>query len=78
MTSENSRKSALVIPVDHHGVAVKRRRAALAVAVPALHVAEVVFPEQLAVQVETEEASRTERDDQHLAIGGARRWTFWT
>ena len=53
-------------------VAMKRRRASLAVAVQRLHRSEVGFPDQLAVQVEAIEPERAKLHKEMLAVGHGR------
>src|SRR5437867_3156087 len=62
-----------MVPVDDQGLTVKRRRAALAVPVLGVHLTEVLFPEQLAVRVQTVETARTEKREHMLAIRDGRR-----
>src|SRR5438034_11754632 len=61
-----------MVPVDDQGLAVKRRGTALAVPMLGMHFAEVLFPEQLAVRVQTVETARTEKREHMLAIRDGR------
>ncbi len=58
-----------MIPVDHQRVAVQRGRAALAVRVARLHVAEVDLPDGPALQVQRIDPAGTERCVQAFAVG---------
>ena len=61
-----------MVPDHNHGVAVERRRGALAEAHADPHVAEVAVPQQVAVHVVAEEAARPEEGADHLAVGHRR------
>ena len=62
----------LMVPEHDHRVAIKGRRTALPEAIAGAHVAEVLFPEQLALEVVPVETKRTERDDEVLAVSDRR------
>jgi hypothetical protein len=47
---------AFVIPINNHRIAVERRRCTLAEFVARLHIAEILFPFQVAFEVETVES----------------------
>ncbi len=63
---------ALVVPVDHQGVAGEGRRGALAEAVARRHVAEVALPERLALAVQAVDPARAEVRPDPLAVGNRR------
>ena len=58
-----------MVPVDHHGVAVKCGRASFAMAVFDLHIAKILFPGELAIDVETVDPSRAEGGYDILSVG---------
>ena len=63
---------SFLVPVDDQGIAGKRGRAALAVAVLGVHFAEVLFPKELAVRVQAVKTSGAEEREDVLAIGDGR------
>lgn len=62
----------LMVPEHDYRVAIQGRRTALAEAVAGAHIAQVLFPEQLALEVVPVETKRPERDDEMLAVGDRR------
>ena len=60
---------ALVIPVHHQGVAVERGRGPFTVSMLGVHVAQVLFPEHISLQVEGEQPVGSEEGIDALAVG---------
>src|SRR5262249_29794479 len=65
-------RSFFVVPVDDQGLAVQDRGAALAVSVLGVHLAEILFPQQLAVGVQAVETAGAEECEHPRAIGDRR------